>query len=256
MSSRAELELTYKVGNAPINVFPYPHFYIRDVFPQDFYDALQAMLPDPQAMSPIADVRPVKGYKERFVLEFKPEQLAVLPEEKRAFWMDLHSWLVGGRFARLLLSKFNHYISQRFEGQAGVGFYDEALLVQDTTNYKLGPHSDAPRKVITLLFYLPKDLSQQHLGTSIYIPKDLDFRCPGGPHYKHEAFDRMWTMPFVPNSLFVFLKTDRSFHGVEPVTDPDTRRWLLLYDIFVKTDPAKAAVTPAQPAVATRYRAT
>ncbi len=39
-------------------------------------------------------------------------------------------------------------------------------------------------------------------------------------------------MPFAPNSLFVFLKTDSSFHGVEPVSDPDTRRWLLLYDIF------------------------
>jgi len=25
-----------------------------------------------------------------------------------------------------------------------------------------------------------------------------------------------------------------SFHGVEPVTDPDTKRWLLLYDIYVR----------------------
>ena len=29
--------------------------------------------------------------------------------------------------------------------------YDETLLVQDITNYALGPHSDSPRKVITLL---------------------------------------------------------------------------------------------------------
>jgi hypothetical protein len=49
-------------------------------------------------------------------------------------------------------------------------------------------------------------------------------------------------MPFVPNSLFVFLKTDRSFHGVEPVTDPDVRRWLLLYDIFArKVEPGAVA---------------
>jgi hypothetical protein len=242
MSSRAELELTYKVANAPINLYPYPHFFIRDVFPPDYYDALQAMLPDPEAMLPIEEVRKLKGYKERFVLEFSPAQLASLPEEKRAFWSDMHQWLVGGNFARMLMGKFGQYISQRYSGQPDVGFYDEALLVQDTTNYALGPHSDATRKVLTLLFYLPKDLSQSHLGTSIYLPKDRDFRCPGGPHYKHEKFDRLWTMPFVPNSLFVFLKTDRSFHGVEPVTDPDVRRWLLLYDIFArKVEPAVAA---------------
>ncbi len=142
--------------------------------------------------------------------------------------------MVGGGFAQTLLRKFAPYLAQRFEGRKDVAYYDEAMLVRDTTNYKLGPHSDAPRKVITLLFYLPKDLSQSHLGTSIYLSKDRNFRCPGGPHYKHADFERLWTMPFVPNSLLVFLKTDRSFHGVEPVADPDTHRWLLLYDIFVR----------------------
>ena len=231
MSSHAELHLAYQVANAPVNLFPYPHFFVQDAFPRDYYDTLQAMLPDPTAMLPIEEVRAVKGYKERFVLEFKGDHLAALPEAKRAFWEDMHKWMVGGRFARLLLNKFGPFISQRFQGKA-VSFYDEALLVQDTTNYKLGPHSDAPRKVITLLFYLPKDLSQEHLGTSMYVPKDGEFRCPGGPHYPHDMFDRVRTMPFLPNSLFVFLKTDLSFHGVEPVQDPDCRRWLLLYDIF------------------------
>ena len=41
MSSSAELHLSYKVGNAPVSMFPFPHFYVQDVFPQDFYDQLQ-----------------------------------------------------------------------------------------------------------------------------------------------------------------------------------------------------------------------
>jgi hypothetical protein len=41
-------------------------------------------------------------------------------------------------------------------------------------------------------------------------------------------------MPFKPNTLFAFVKTDNSFHGVEPVMDPDTKRWLLLYDVYLK----------------------
>jgi hypothetical protein len=232
MSSRAELHLTYKVANAPINVFPFPHFYVEDVFPADYYARMQRMLPEPAAMLPIGAVRNTVTNKERFVLELKDEQLQRLPADKRAFWEELRGWMVGGTLAPMLLRKFGSYVVQRFEGRKDVAYYDEALLVQDTTNYRLGPHTDAPRKVITLLFYLPPDTSQAHLGTSIYLPNDREFRCPGGPHHARESFERLWTMPFLPNSLFVFLKNDRSFHGLEPVADPDTRRWLLLYDVF------------------------
>jgi hypothetical protein len=39
--------------------------------------------------------------------------------------------------------------------------------------------------------------------------------------------------------MFAFFKTNNSFHGVEPVGDPGTKRWLLLYDIFYReTAPA------------------
>jgi hypothetical protein len=93
-----------------------------------------------------------------------------------------------------------------------------------------------------LLFYLPGDESQSHLGTSMYVPRDPAFHCPGGPHYEYRGFDCAWTMPFVPNSLFAFVKSNTSFHGVEPVTEPGARRWLLLYDIYHHLEPA----TPQQ----------
>jgi hypothetical protein len=218
MSSNAELHLAYKVANAPLSL-------------------LQSKLPEPTHMVPLDEARPVsKGsYRERFVLTFGGDRFAGLPDEQRRFWGDLHRWLLSGVFRNLMLEKFRGFINQRFQGQT-VTFYDEALLVQDTTNYSLGPHSDSPRKVITFLFHLPKDESQRHLGTSIYVPKERNFRCAGGPHYQHAHFDRLWTMPFVPNSLFVFFKTDASFHGVEPIGDADTRRWLLLYDIFHRVE--------------------
>ncbi len=233
MFSDAEVQLAYKVGNVPFSMFPYPHFYIPDVFPADYYRLIQQHLPDPDAMIPIEQARRVKGYKERFVLGLEDESLATLPADKRAFWAEVRRWLVGGRFQALVMSKFKPFIDQRFPENA-VQFYDEGLLVQDVTNYQLGPHTDATRKVVTLLFYLPPDLSQAHLGTSIYVPNTPEFRCPGGPHHNRDQFTRLHTNPFSPNSLFAFFKTDNSFHGVEPVADPDCRRWLLLYDIYVR----------------------
>lgn len=247
MFSDAELQLAYKVGNAQFNMFPYPHFYIPDVFPADFYRQLQQNLPDPQAMIPIEQARQLKGYKERFVLGLDAKNLATLPAAKQAFWSDFAGWLVGANFRSLVLKKFQPFIDQRFAGSDGMEFHDEALLVQDITNYKLGPHTDTPRKVVTMLFYLPPDESQLHMGTSMYLPRDPGFTCPGGPHHAHDKFVRLHTHPFAPNSMFAFFKTDNSFHGVEPVADPDCRRWLLLYDIFLRPVVAGQPVTAAAP---------
>ncbi len=250
MFSDAELQLAYKVGNAQFNMFPYPHFYIPDVFPTEFYKDIQKNLPDPQAMLPIEQVRPVKGYKERFVLEMSEEHLATLPEAKRAFWKHFSEWLVGsGNFGNLVFTKFKPFIEQRFAGKTNLQFYSEALLVQDTTNYKLGPHTDSPRKVVTMLFYLPPNESQRHMGTSMYLPKDGAFTCPGGPHHERDKFVRLHTNPFMPNSMFAFFKTDNSFHGVEPVADPDTQRWLLLYDIYVRETESAQPAAPVIPTV-------
>jgi hypothetical protein len=234
MSSHVETILTYNVANAPIRGFPYPHIYVPDVFPADFYAELQRNIPDPKVMVPIEEARGVKGYKERFVLGLDDKNLQLMPEDKRTFWRNFAGWLLAGRFRDMLLTKFRPVVEQRFRGVPGIQFHDEGLLVEDITKYALGPHSDATRKVITLLFYLPKDESQSHLGTSIYLPKDPKFTCEGGPHYSFENFTRVVTMPFKPNALFAFVKTNNSFHGVEPVLDPDTKRWLLLYDVYAR----------------------
>lgn len=252
MSSRAELFTAYQIFNAPIRGFPYPHCFVEDVFAPDFYAEIQRNLPDPAVMIPILEARQVKGYNERFVLELhKSEHLESLPDDKRKFWQDAAKWLVGGSsgklglLGQLMMQKFQPYVLNRFKGNLnGIKLYDEAYLVEDVTNYKIGPHTDSPVKVITMLFYLPKDESQLHLGTSIYIPKDRNFRCGGGPHYPFDWFERMATMPFRPNSLFTFVKGDSSFHGVEPVRDADCRRWLLLFDVFMEQQPTQGLQQP------------
>lgn len=231
---QAELHLTYKVANAPINHFPYPHCYVPAVFPENFYGEMQRHLPDPEAMIPIEQARGAKGYKERFVLELNAGRLSALPEDRRSFWSEVAHWLLSGRLQDLMLDKFGPFIDPRWKDPGVFQFSADAMLIQDITDYKIGPHCDAPGKVITMLFYLPSDNSQAHLGTSIYVPKDPGFTCPTGIHHPPDAFTRVITMPFLPNSLFTFARSDISFHGVEPVGDPDCRRWLLLFTIYVR----------------------
>ena len=102
---------------------------------------------------------------------------------------------------------------------------------------KLGPSHVVFWSLAILLFYLPSDESQAHLGTSLYVPKDAQFTCAGDVHHPFDRFERVAGMPFQPNSLFAFVKTTNSFHGVEPVIDANARRHLLLDDIQLKAVP-------------------
>jgi hypothetical protein len=242
-SVETELEVLYKIGNATVREYPYPHIYVPDIFPADFYRELLGSLPPQAALKNLGELGRVAAdntYPERGVLPLTPQDLASLEAPQREFWERLREWLLGRRFRDTMVGKFAPYLAHRFGDLSKVRFGHEALIVRDRTNYALGPHTDSPRKVLSFLFYLPPDAAKSHLGTSIYVPRDPAFLCQGGPHYDYADFQRMLTMPYVPNALFAFMKTPNSFHGVEPISDPEVQRDLLLYDI-------RAEVTQQQP---------
>jgi hypothetical protein len=239
-SSSAELDVLYRVGNAPVQGYPFPHLYVRDVFPAAYYAELQRNLPDPLKMRTLEEARGTRGYPERFVMPVDGERREGMGEGQAAFWRGLWQWMLGGRLGHLVLQKFAPVVEARLKGMPDVEIVDEALLVHDRTKYSLGPHTDSPRKLISVLFYLPADERLARHGTSIYVPKEQGFTCPGRTHHPFDRFDRMATMPFLPNSLFAFAKTENSFHGVEPFDVPDAGRWLLLFDLQVRQAPQAA----------------
>jgi hypothetical protein len=234
-SSAVDLHVQYRIANAPIREFPYPHLYVRDVFPADFYARLRANLPSEAHLRTLQSFGRVdqKYADTRLVLPLEPEHTARLEPGQRAFWDEVIGWLLGQSFGQLMIAKFGAYLRHRFKDLAAQQFIDEAMLVRDKTTYALGPHTDSPQKVLSFLFYLPPDASMAHLGTSVYVPNDPQYACPGGPHHPFERFRRMLTMEYVPNALFAFMKTPRAFHGVEPITEANVQRDLLLYDVRV-----------------------
>jgi len=84
---------------------------------------------------------------------------------------------------------------------------------------------------------LAPDDRARPLGTSIYRPKDPDFSCARRTNYPFEEFIKVGTAPYMPNSLLAFLRSDRSFHGVEPLSVQDTGsgpRDLIQYVLYDK----------------------
>jgi hypothetical protein len=236
MSSRAEMQLLYRIGNAPVQLFPFPHIYVRDVFPADFYKQLRAHIPPKEHFDTLKNLGRVEGaYPDsRLVLPITPDDVGKLNEPYRSFWHETGAWLITGELTPFILAKFEGILSERFANAGEQQFLNEALLVQDFSTYSLPPHTDSPKKVLSFLFYLPEDESLSHLGTSIYVPKDRRMVSDGGGYCRAEDFDLVMTMPYVPNTLFAFVKTPNAFHGVEAIQEKNIRRDLLLFDIRTK----------------------
>ncbi len=233
MSSGVESHVLARIAAAAVRREPFAHCVIDGIFPPSFYESIMDEWPSEQAWVPLGESGRVgKGaYASRLVVLMNDAGLARLDEPQRRFWSrEVGDWLLGPNLRRILLEKFADDLAQGF-GAALEDTAGDALIVSDRTNYAIGPHTDAPHRVVSLLFYLPEDAAFRRFGTSFYVPRDASFRCRGGPHHRFQLFDRVKTVEFVPNRLVIFPKSDRCFHGVEEVDLPGIERRLLIYNV-------------------------
>ena len=209
MSEQATI---YNLRNAEIKHYPYPHFYLQNVFPHAFYQSLLDSLPPHESYS-------TKGTAYHGRQFADPTQNPLL------------TFMQSNEFIQHITALFYPYIAKHFEDQPSPKITHDLRLVRDHKDYQIGPHTDAKWKLVSLLFYLPADDSTQDLGTSIFLPNNPNFSCNAGIHHGFENFTKTFTAPFLPNSCFGFFRTSQSFHGVSPITIP-CKRDVLLYNLY------------------------
>ena len=244
MSFDVEQALHYQIANARILKFPFPHFYIGDIFPHDWYSQLRDNLPPQDCYQRLDETGTVTpgAYPERFVCELgRACESEIESAGKPGPWNEFRRVLDGPQFAHRILGLFYDGVVERFGADCELDFETECRLVRDFSNYAITPHTDSPRKLVSLLFYLPPDDSMKELGTSIFVPNDPAFRCEGTKHHAFSQFKKVMTAPYLPNSLLGFFKTDQAFHGVERIERPSTQRDSVLYNIYVKHVGRRAA---------------
>jgi len=219
MDTEVFSHLLSKVTAAPLESYPFPYFHMEGIFPDSYYQEIFENIPDIAYFASL-----VANYPKRFCLEFEKTQLEKLPFYHAIFWRKFAMAFGNRTWVSAVLKKFelnldaaNHFTLE---------------LIRDQSDYSIGPHTDQPNKVLTLLFYMPTSADQKQLGTSLYIPKERSFRCAGTLHHSFKDFDRVYTVPFVPNSVFGFVKSDVSFHGVEPIGKQEKERTLIAYTLW------------------------
>lgn len=209
-----------RLRSAEVVAEPYPHYYLENVFPDDYYRELLGHLPESAVYENLFEVTTLKldHFRHRDQRDFNEGWTKALPAGLRDFWENFNRWFLGPELAQAVLDSFS---ARGHGGKSWPEVAVESQLIRHRAGYFLGPHSDLYTKLVVLLFYLAPDESASHLGTSLYVPKEPGFRCPAGTHYQFEDFVRVKTVPYRPNSLLAFLRSDVSFHGVEPLSADD-----------------------------------
>lgn len=243
MTDNSSSPLSHVIGRlrtSEVAADPYPHYYLENVFPDDYYQSLRAHLPESSVYQNLYAVTDLKldHFRHRDQRDLNQGWTAMLPDELKSFWVDFHEWFLGVELAQAVLATFAKPLRARFGAQkTWPEVAVESQLIRHRAGYFLGPHSDLYTKLVVLLLYLPPDEDAAHLGTSLYRPKNPDFACPQGTHYSFADFIKVKTVPYKPNSMLAFMRSDRSFHGVEPLSEQDVsggNRDLIQYVLYDK----------------------
>ncbi|MEQ9452172.1 MAG: FkbM family methyltransferase [Pseudomonadales bacterium] len=204
---------------------PYPYFYLTEVFPQDFYQQMMAMKPSNEELVSISQTGRTRGYDERFVMPFADGLARLVDANKVKFWSEFRSWFLNENFMVAMIKVFQQAIVQRGVKQLNVR--GEGMFMRDHQGYQIGPHTDSPKRLLSVMFYLPEDQQHTGLGTTVYRPRQAGMQCSGARHHGFGDFVPEFTAPYAPNSAFGFLKTENSFHGVGQLTEAYLRDTLV-----------------------------
>ena len=84
---------------------PYPHYFLENIFPDDFYQALLCHLPSSEAYQNLFEITTLKldHFRFRDQRDLGDGWTAALPEELRNFWESFNNWFLGPKLAQAVL---------------------------------------------------------------------------------------------------------------------------------------------------------
>ena len=214
-----EKEQSYLLNNFSSNNYfkePFVHFLFDEFFDQNYYEELLINKPEDKLFSSSDPNRTTNQYSLNYRRRFSfINDMNLLSDIKRNFWEKFIKFMTSKEFAFSFLNYCKDPIFDRFKitNLNDLKLNIRMELIRDTGGYMIAPHTDSPSKIITFLIYLPENNENIEMGTSLYVPKNSDFRSDKATQYDFHLFKEVKKMPFKRNFAFGFVKNDRSFHG-------------------------------------------
>lgn len=256
-------------NSAPFSDAPFPHLFVENFLPQEFYEKLASSWPDFSeiANGPDDTIARVDFAEDGF------NKAVSIGDENLRNWADFRT-VVKDTFFPAALERFRPYLTKAGDellmpdpsplsglihkigktlnfapssilgGESSLAEHfdvDSEFLVIRRDLSVLGAHVDPPQFHFTLLVLFAPDRSKPHLGTDIYrqtgpgrakLPSETE--DPGLAQFAETLgvpHELDTTLPFVPNAVLLFLNGLHSWHG-QRLTEVIDRK---TYHIFFKT---------------------
>jgi len=199
--------LVKSVSEAKLETEPFCNIYMENVFPN--YDHLLTLIPDKSLYTPINPEiwRRADGTSTRDYILLDSECVDKLGT---SWWCNVAAAIRNITFKQAVLAKLARGLSERLQMselavvELAKICSDKIMLMRDTEDYVIDPHTDTINQLVTLQFYLPHDDSQLDLGTSLYKKQD-------------KGFEEVKRYAFKPNSGYAFIVSKgpehASWHG-------------------------------------------
>jgi hypothetical protein len=202
--------------SARLELQPFPHVVVDDLWPDSFYDALLRGVPPSELFAN----RPVN--KRRLVVPFE-----WAPVYSRKVW-DFFVYEVLDKLAPIIVQKFEKPLKEWLASQWGRDGKEllESVQYQSTDGrlllrsrgYIIPPHRDPKWGFITCLMYLARPSDSERLGTQLYsVSDDVDAPHVSAYWIKPESCRLEKDVPFRRNSMLMLLNS----HGAHGARIPE-----------------------------------
>jgi hypothetical protein len=203
--------------NIVIRHEPFTVFYIRDWLSPQFYCQLANSFPL------LSRFRYRETLGNKYLLTESEVQSYYDFVETHPSWQQFYNEIKSVNFKDQVLSLLRAHTRDGLpDDQAGRDFTSRfEFSVLPTNGGSQRPHTDSPRKVVSMVLSLMKEgewNADWGGGTSICRPKDSLLHSNYANQYlDFDDVEVVDTLPFVSNACVMFVKTDVSWHCVTPI---------------------------------------
>jgi hypothetical protein len=208
-----------RVESSPLCTDPFPHIGIADFLPADTFAAMLAQLPPREQYEPFKSEKyhGADGASNRRRFLLNNQSLLRLNQPRQALWFAVRSALGSVELQQAVFRKLAPGLAFRYgcdEKQvAALPGYALPELFQEVSGYRIAPHPDTRKKVVTMQISLAADADHANYGTEFYR-RSLQ---PGHWLREPRGFEVVKTMPYVPNAAYAFVVLNtlrlKSWHG-------------------------------------------
>jgi hypothetical protein len=247
-----------KVTDSVIILEPYPHILIDEIFPTDFYQDVIKNLSSLKSWEIFHKPSRKAGNAKRSEICICDDRLKRTLREKtggifdflamnksnQSFMQEIHGTslevfcevITSLELKNGLLKHFSKFLKNRYSNSNSVDRHIQ--MNKDKSMFKISPHTDTEIKLLFGIFYLAENNDHPELCTTMYKHKsDLrSWRTTPLKKVSDDEFERVKDIEYLPNRLVIFLKNDKSWHGVN-IQDNDIDRYTIYYSLLGDRSP-------------------